>query len=283
MNRTIVVTAVTAVVVLASPLSRAAPPSPPTAPSTTSSATSSTGAPVAADDAASTEARAFVAIDGEQWCLAMRLFEKAHAQGPAVDLLLNASQAGEAGGDIESARRFSDEVAGLAEAPKAKKVEARKRTAQLVKRIATSGGGTPCPTLEELQPKAAVPSPEPSSSSSSPGPGPGPSPEEPPADLRTFGYVGAGLGGVAVVVGASTAAVGLLPWFAHAGAVSGIEAAEAQKADATALQEEQATARAGWESYGQALTVAGSVLTATGVVVVAAGLGLAFLSPAPVE
>lgn len=249
------------------------------APTTTTTAT--TPAPLAltplpTDDAVALEDKAFKAIDAERWCLAMRLFEAAHAKGPAAGLLENAIRAAEFAGDTGSALRFADEINAIASAPKATKAQAKKKAQELAKKIAKSGGGVACDSLEDLAPPPPPP-PEP------PPPPKEEPPPPPPPDNRPYGFVGAGVGGGAVLIGGATAAVGLVPWFAHAAAIEKIEAAERDKGDATSLQAEQEAARAGWESYGQALTVAGVAVSALGLAVVVGGLGYGLFGPDPAE
>lgn len=240
-----------------------------------------------ADDATTLEERAFTAIEGEKWCLAMRLFEGAHQVGPAVGLMQNAAQAAEFGGDFGNALRFVDEIGRMGGATPADRATAKKKAADLTRRIAKSGAGAPCAGLDELQGKSTTPQTT-TTTTTTPPPTTPPTQDAPPVapepvDNRSYGYIGAGLGGAAVVVGGATVAVGLVPWFAHAGALEKIKEAEGEKADATAFQSEQAAAREGWESYGQALAVAGTVVVTVGVAALAGGVGFALLGPAPDE
>ncbi|MDP2339583.1 MAG: hypothetical protein Q8O67_01385 [Deltaproteobacteria bacterium] len=225
--------------------------------------------------AAADEEQAFAAIDKEQWCQAARLFERAHSQGPAVDLLMNAAQAAEYGGDFAGALRFVGDVKLLPAIDAAKKKTANARATELSKLVAKKGPGVPCPPLPPpVAPEPTpAPTPEPTTTTTLPA--------EEPADLRPVGFAAAGIGGAVVLIGASVSTVGLLPWFAHGAASSEILVAERSKADATALQEKQAEAREGWESYGQALTMAGGVVAGLGVVAIAGGLGLGLLGEAP--
>jgi hypothetical protein len=224
--------------------------------------------------AAADEEQAFAAIDKEQWCQAARLFERAHSRGPAVDLLMNAAQAAEYGGDLAGALAFVDAVKGLSGVDAARKKAAAARSAELKKRVSKQGGGSPCPALPPPETTTTT-----TTTTTAPPPLPVPPPPavEEPLDLGPAAFAGAGVGGGVVLVGASMATVGLLPWFAHDSASTQILVAERAKADATGLQQKQAEARAGWESYGQPLTVAGAVVTSIGLVAVVGGLAIGFL------
>ncbi len=236
--------------------------------------------PLPGDDAVRLEDKAFKAIENEKWCLAMRLFEAAHQKGPAAGLLENAVRAAEFANDFGSALRFADEINAIASAPKPQKAAAKKKAQELAKKIAKGGPGTQCATLDELAPPPAPTSTaQPTTTTTTTTPTEAPPP--PPADLRPFALVGAGIGGGVVLIGAATAGVGLVPWFAHASAIEKINAAEGDKGDAEGLQQEQAAARAGWESYGSALTVAGAVVSGIGVAVVVGGLGYGLFGPDP--
>jgi hypothetical protein len=221
-------------------------------------------------EAAAFEEQAFAAIEHEDWCRAARLFEQANVLAPTADLLVNAAQAAEYGGDLAGARAFLQRVVVMPGVTRAQIAEAKTKIVALDKKIASSGTGVACPVL--------APAPEPAPSSPAPAPAPPSAP--PPDDLRPWGFVIGGTGGVITTAGVVVTVVGAGPWFAHAAAVQAIEAAERQRGDAAALQEDQAAARAAWEAWGQTATVAGVVVTSLGVLTAGGGLGWALLGPA---
>jgi hypothetical protein len=256
-------------------------------------------------EAAAFEEQAFAAVDKEQWCRAARLFEKANSLAPAVDLLTNAAQAAEFGGDLAGARVFWGEVATAS--PAAQRADARAKVAALDKRIAKAGPGTQCPPLPAPTPAATSPAPPvspPASSSTTSAPA---APAAPPAAAlpsttdvsasttsstaktpeppspRTWAWVLGGVGGGVVAVGGVVAGLGATSWFAHVAAVEKIAAAERDRVDATKFQAEQIEARVAWESWGQALTVVGSVGVGVGVAAAAGGVGWAVLGPEAAE
>lgn len=244
--------------------------------------------PPAMSDAALFEAEAFAAVEAERWCEAMRLFEASHALGPSVDLQLNAAQAAELAGDLDGARAL---LKGAIPALSGKqKTETQRRLAALQKKVARSASAA-CPSLEALRPREPEPPPAeppatapptaPSAPSAPSTTTPTPSSSALPATLP--GVITAGVGGAVVVGGGALLAVGLGPWFAHADAVARITEAEARRADATALQLEQAEARAAWEGSGRTLTGVGATLVAVGVVAVGGVVAWALLAPPPDE
>ena len=254
-------------------------------PATTTSAT-----PTATTEAARFESEAFAAVDAERWCEAMRLFEAAHALGPAVDLQLNAAKAAELAGDLEGARALLK--GAIPALGGKKKTETQRRLAALQKKVATTASAA-CPSLDALRPREPEPpavSPEPtttSSTASTASTTTATTISSPPAATMTLppslpGVITVGVGGATVLVGGALLAVGLGPWFVHADTVARIDDAESRRADATALQQEQARARADWEGSGQTLTGVGTTLVAIGAVVVGGGLVWALL-PTPLQ
>jgi len=237
----------------------------------------STAADPARGEAAALEEQAFLAIDKEDWCRAARLFEQAHTLAPTVDLLANAAQAAEFGGDLGGARAFLQQGAALPTATKAQRADAKARIAALRQRIAKGGPGVACPLLPP--PPLVVVEPPP--------PPPPPVVVEPPpssastVDGRAWGWLVGGVGGGVAALGVAGVGVGATPWFAHAAAAEKIAGAERDRVDATALQAEQDQARAAWESWGQPATVAGVVGVAVGVAAAAGGVSWALLAPSP--
>ena len=252
-----------------------------TTPSTTtpSATTPSTTTPSVNADAIVLEEQAFVAIDDKQWCLAMRLFEKAHSIGPAVGLLLNAARAAEFAGDLESAVLVHEQIKVFEGASKVQRTAAIKKAGELRKQLKSSTN-TNCAILEVLQP------PPVSASESAPlvevEPDAELAPESvrsPPADLRMIGFTSAGVGGAVVVAGAVVGAIGLLPWFAHEDAVARVLQAERDRDDATAAQADQVAAREAWNGHGRLLTIAGGIAVGVGVAAVVTGLTVALTAP----
>ena len=102
-------------------------------------------------------------------------------------------------------------------------------------------------------------------------------------------FVGAGVGALTAVIGATLIAVGVQPWLAHEQANAGI--ADADPNDplfpdrVATLNAQSSDEAAQWQSWGQPTTVAGAVAVGVGVVVVAAGLswGLVLLNSEPGE
>jgi hypothetical protein len=249
----------------------------------------------ATTEAARFESEAFAAVDAERWCEAMRLFEAAHALGPAVDLQLNAAQAAELAGDLEGARALLK--GAIPALGGKKKTETQRRLAALQKKVAKTASAA-CPSLDALRPREPEPppvSPEPTtttasttspSSTSSSTTSTTTTTASPPAAAMTLppslpGIITVGVGGASVLVGGALLAVGLGPWFVHADTVARIADAESRRADATALQQEQARARADWEGSGQTLTGVGTALVAIGALVVGGGLVWALLPTPP--
>jgi len=239
---------------------------------TTTTSAPSTTTPTTAPTEVVLEEQAFAAIDDKQWCLAMRLFERAHELGPAAGLLHNAARAAELGGDLDGAVRWHEAIKTFAGSTKAQRSAAIKKTAELKKQIASTGAGTACATLEVLQPPPAPVVVEEA-----------PVVEAAPVvvvtDQRPTGYVVAGVGGAAVVAGGVVTGIGLLSWFAHADALQRVLAAEKDKGDASAAQADQEAARAAWEGQGRLLTVVGSAVAGAGVIALVGGLGFALTRP----
>jgi hypothetical protein len=223
----------------------------------------------ASDDAAAVEESAFLAVEAENWCEAMRLFERAYALAPADDLLSNAAQAGEYAGDWAAASVFLDALLQSPGVSKAKRAEAKKKRTELLRRATTSN--TACPPLAARLSSPSIPTVE---SSKPPPAAPPAAPAPPSAVPMTTGpwaVWALGGGGVAVAAGTTATALGLTSWFAHAAAVEQIRTAERAREDATSLQRAQAVAREDWESWGQALTVAGGVVVSVGVAAAVVG------------
>ncbi len=242
-----------------------------------SSWSASAQAPVT-QDAVTVEEQAFAAIDNNKWCLAMRLFERAHELGPAAGLLQNAARAAELGGDLDGAVRTQELIETFAGSSKPQRSAAIKKVAELKKQIATGGAGAACPSLAVLQPPVApvvvvVTEPEAVSEAA----------PRAVQDRRPTGAIIAGVGGGAVLIGAATSVVGLLPWFAHADALQRVLVAERDKGDASSAQADQQAARGSWESYGRPLTLVAAAVMGAGVAVAVGGLAVALLSPAPGE
>ena len=242
-------------------------------PSSTSSSSSSSSAP---SEAVALEERAFAAIDSEQWCLAMRLFERAHDVAPAVGLVQNAARAAEFGNDLASAVRLQAAIAADRGASKGARTAATKKIVELQKRLTSSG--PVCATLDVLAPPAPTPSAvvveTPTVAERDP--------QEPTPTAANTGPLGAvvtGVGAAAFAAGAATTVVGLLPWFAHADAAGRVNAAEVGKADATSAQQDQAQARADWEGYGQLATTVGGVVAGVGLAAVVAGVVVLVTAP----
>jgi tetratricopeptide (TPR) repeat protein len=237
-------------------------------------------------DAARFEAEAFAAVEAKRWCEAMRLFEAAYALGPAVELQFNAAQAAELAGDLESAMALLKSTIPALSGKQ--KTETQRRLAALQDKVARSASAA-CPSLEALRPREPAPPPaEPPPTAPTTTAPIGPATTTPTAASSALpailpGVITAGVGGAAIVGGGALVAVGLDPWFAHADAVARITDAEARRADATALQFEQAEARAAWESSGRTLTVVGATLVTVGVVAVGGGVAWALLAPPPEE
>jgi hypothetical protein len=220
--------------------------------------------------AAALEEQAFAAVDKEEWCRAARLFEQANARAPAAGLLVNAAHAAEFGGDLGSARTFLQSVSQATTATKTQRADARAKLVELDRRIVKSGIGTPCPALPTTASAVVVDPPV--------KPGPDPSTASPAAARTTGAWALGGVGGGLVALGGVAAGLGLQPWFEHAATKDAIAAAERRLADASGLQAQQGRARAAWESWGQALTVAGGIGVGLGVLAVGAGVGWAVLS-----
>lgn len=253
-------------------------------------ATTTPATPTATTEAARFESEAFAAVDASRWCEAMRLFEAAHALGPAVDLQLNAAKAAELAGDLEGARALLK--GAIPALGSKKKTETQRRLAALQKKVATTASAA-CPSLDALRPREPEPppvSPAPttptSTSSTTSTTSTTTTMSSPPAATMTLppslpGIITVGVGGASVLVGGALLAVGLGPWFVHADTVARIADAESRRADATALQQEQARARADWEGSGQTLTGVGTALVAIGALVVGGGLVWALLPTPP--
>ena len=240
-----------------------------------SSASSTSSAPASA---VALEEEAFAAIDAAQWCLAMRLFERAHALGPAAGLLHNAARAAELGGDLDGAVVVQEQIKTFAGSSKAQRSAAIKKSAELKKQIAREGPGTACAGLDVLKPAPAV-------APSSPVAAPVVVEAAPVVveDHRPVGFVVAGVGGAAVVAGGVLGTIGLLPWFAHADALERVLRAERDKADATSAQADQTAAREAWDGHGRLLTIVGGAAVGAGLIAVAGGLGYALTRPVPDE
>ena len=253
-----------------------AAPSPAAAPAPAASA--------APSEAVALEERAFAAIDSEQWCLAMRLFERAHDVAPAVGLVQNAARAAEFGNDLASAVRLHAAIAADPGATKAVRTAASKKVAELQKRLTSSG--PVCAALEVLAPPTpSTPVVEPPTSTdvSTASPPDRPGRDAPSHNTGPLGAVLTGTGGVLLAGGVVTTVVGLVPWFAHADAAGRVNAAELARADATAAQQDQAQARADWEGYGQLATTVGSVVTGVGLAVLAGGVVVLLTTPADAD
>lgn len=240
------------------------------------SATSGASGASAPSEAVALEERAFAAIDSEQWCLAMRLFERAHDVAPAVGLVQNAARAAEFGNDLASAVRLQAAIVADPGATKAARTAANKKITELQKRLTSSG--PVCATLEVLAPpssSASLPSPSapvveaPTSTETSP-----PARTSTAANTGPLAAVTTGVGAAVFLAGAATTVVGLLPWFAHADAAGRVNAAELARADATVAQQDQAQARADWQGYGQLATTVGGVVAGLGLAGVVAGVVL---------
>ncbi len=244
----------------------AAPPSATTSasPSTTAPSSSPTTPSPAVSEAVALEEAAFAAVDEEQWCVAMHLFVKADQAAPALPLVENAAHAAEYAGDLE---RAAELLATLVERESnAAKKKARKGAAWKFKVRSKGKTSTTCPALEVLRPPPP-PEPEPEPQAEPDPQTPPPSPLLPP----TLGPVVGGVGVVTLIAGAAVMAVGVLPYVDHQNAVAAINEAEANKADARALQEQQAAARGAYESYGQLSVMSGGVLVGLGLTAAVAG------------
>lgn len=227
--------------------------------------------PSAADvkKAKAAEARAFQAIEGERWCDAMQLFLKANAAAPSVDLVYNAAQAADLAKDREQALKLYQELVG-AYPESERQAQVDERIRELGEVTGSEGAGSPCPTppaTTTTTAEAPVTPPEPA---------PEVSPLEderghaPPPDVLPWTIAGAG--GLLVAGGAVLTTLGALPFFSFLDAREKILAAEKAGADAGALQEQQADARAGWESWGELTAWTGLVTVVSGALVTTAGL-----------
>lgn len=265
-----------AVAVCASTTSAQTPAATSTTPPTTPPTTPAPASP--GDTAVTLEEDAFEAIDEQQWCLAMRLFEAAHERGPAVGLLGNAALAAERANDLDGAVHNHTAIRDFPSASRSEKNDANKKLAALKKQIGKTGSGTACATLDVLRPPPAPPpvvveAPPVVVEEAPP----------PPPDRRTPGFITAGVGGVVVVAGAAALTYGLLPWFAFSSAAQDVRDAEAARTDASAAQAAQTAARTDWEGHGRPFTIAGSAVVGAGVVAVVGGLVLALTQPAPTD
>ena|GEM_PF-1801503 len=230
---------------------------------TTTTTTATTTVPQASGDAVSLEAAAFEAVEREEWCLAMHLFEAADGAEPAAPLVVNAAQAAEYAKDWASALRLHQRLA--TEGDKTQMRDGKARVRALKAQVQKTGAGTPCPPMPPPPPPVVEAPPEPAVEA----PPRAAPPSSPP--MGTIGAVTAGSGTLIAVAGAVMVGFGSLPWSNHAAASAAITAAEADKADASALQQAQATARAEWEGWGSALVVVGSAAAALGLTAMVAG------------
>lgn len=223
----------------------------------------------------SLEASAFEAVEREEWCLAMHLFEAADAAEPAMPLVVNAAQAAEFALDWASALRLHQRLA--TEGDKAQMRDGKARVRALKAQVQKTGVGTPCPPLPPPKAPVVVVAPEPVFEE----PARAPPPSAPP--MGTIGAITAGSGTLLAVTGAVMVGFGSLPWFNHAAAAAAIDDAEANKVDAEAAQQAQTTARAEWEGWGSALVVVGSAASALGVTAMVAGTALVLTRTSSIE
>lgn len=254
------------------------------------------------------EERAFVAVDQQQWCMALLAFLEADALAPDPDLLYNAARAADLAGDRTQALTLYSRV--LEGATKARKAEVKKRLPQLVLEVerhgtgsACRGPGAPSPVLGADDPapptaaaKGAAGAPAPSVGAAAatlpttalPGPGVHGAPagaavaraEATPSP--TWPWLAVVGGGGVAVVGAVLAAVGAGPWFSYLDAQEGLRDAEQQgRLDVDALVAAQASAGRAWEAWGKPSLVAGLTAGAAGLLV--SGIGAVAFVTTPHE
>ncbi len=223
------------------------------------------------------EARAFVAIEGEQWCSAMNHFLEANAAAPSVDLIYNAAQAADLADDRAQALKLYDELVGAYPGSE-RQAQVNERVKELNALVEKEGGGTPCPAPAE---KAV---------SEGPVVEPAPPAEEPPATvpaaepaLGVLPWSVVGGGALLMAGGAALSGVGAMPYFGFLDAREKILAAELAGTDAGALQKQQRDARESWQSWGELTTWAGVITLVTGALVTTGGLVWALGSAAPDE
>lgn len=222
------------------------------------------------------EASAFEAIEGERWCDAARHFREANAAAPSVDLTYNAAQAADLAEDRRQALELYVELVG-AYPGSDRQTQVNERIQELTALIAKEGEGTACPvvtmSLEEPSDDVELLS-EPSVVE--------PPPEE-GAALDVLPWAVVGSGGALVALGAGLTAIGALPYVGFLDARAQILELESTGGDATALQKQQADARAGWESWGELTVLAGVTAVVTGALVATGGLLWALASGTPDE
>lgn len=226
------------------------------------------------------EASAFEAIEGERWCDAARHFREANAAAPSVDLTYNAAQAADLAEDRKQALQLYVELAG-AYPGSDRQTQVNERIQELTALIAEEGEGTACPVVTtDAEEPAEVPGDDADVLAE-------PSVVEPPpedgAALDVLPWAVVGSGGALVALGAGLTAIGALPYVGFLDARAQILELERTGGDATALQKQQADARAGWESWGELTVLAGVTAAVTGALVATGGLLWAITSGTPDE
>lgn len=223
-------------------------------------------APADVSRAKAAESEAFVAIDEERWCEATQLFLEANGAAPSLDLVYNAAQAADLAEDRAQALKLYRDLESAYEKGE-RKVQVTERVRELTALIEKEGAGSACPapaasaaSNDPAEPVPALQPPPPATASN----------DGPPLPVLPWSVVGAG--GVLVAGGAALSVLGSLPFLGFLDARDKILAAEAIGADASALQQQQADARAGWESWGELTAWSGVVVVITGALVSSAGL-----------
>jgi hypothetical protein len=213
------------------------------------------------------EARAFAAVEEERWCDANHAFLAAHQAAPQLDLVYNAAQAADLGGDKQQAVQLYVELLG-AYPDSARQAEVDERIRALSKELQSGVEGVPCPPPTEAAPDASVEADP--AAEALPGAASAP-PSVPP-------WTVAGAGVVLLAAGTGLAAFGSLPYFGFHDARAAILEAEKGGGDAAGLHDRQTASRESWESWGGPSVISGVALAVVGAGIVVGGIAWALLA-----
>lgn len=250
-------------------------------------------APTAVERSRAAEERGFASVDKEAWCEAYGAFLEANHFAPSVDLIFNAAQAADLAGDKKAALQLYADLLGAYPGSE-RQAQVNQRLVELTQALQKEGPGKACPTPALPPPSAGAadaplaspPSQAEPATSSAPAGDPAaaePSPTGPAASddggvsgvgiaLAAAPWTLAGVGAGVGALGGALLIAGLVPFFGHAQVRQQILDAEATRADASALQSQQAAYRGAWESWGEPALFSGAALLGLGAATLVAGL-----------